>query len=443
MSYNLNYKGKNVLIFGLGILGRGLLDTIYFAKKGANVLVTDLKTKEQLKPALDKLKKYENIKYVLGKHQKEDFDWADLIIRNADVPQTSEFLKYAISKNKIVEMDESLFAKHCPCAIIGITGTRGKTTTSTLISMLLAKTGRKVYLAGNILNKATLPLLDKVKQDDLVVLELSSWQLQGFGWNKISPHISIVTNIYPDHLNRYSNMAEYINDKKYIYKFQTKNDFLILNKENPETIKMAKEAKSKVIWFEKAQVPKKWKLKIFGEHNLENIAAAISVAKIFKIKNSDIKKIVESFKGVEHRLELLKNYNGVDYINDSTSTTPIAGQKALASIEKPIVLICGGATKKIDLVDFAKDISKKTKAVILLEGTATADLEKLIISFGGEKLIKGRFNDFEKAVNIAKSLASAGDCVLLSPGCASFGLFLNEYDRGEKFKKIVEKITKD
>lgn len=441
MYYNKEFfKNKKVLILGLGLLGRGVLDCIFFAKRGAKVVVTDLKNKQQLKVSLDKLKKYHNIKYVLGKHRKQDINEADLIIRNADVPINSEYLQYAFKKGKQVEMDESLFAKNCPCPIIGITGTRGKTTTTMLIYEILKTIDRKVHLAGNILNKATLPLLDKVKSNDLVVLELSSWQLQAFGWHKISPHIGVFTNIYPDHLNKGQTMTEYINDKKNIFKYQSKDDYLVLNKQHPVTKKMASQVNSKLIWFEKKQVPKSWKIKLLGEHNLENIAAAINVAKIFKVKQKDIKQVIERFKDVEHRLEYVRTISGVDYYNDTTSTTPVAGQKALAAIKKPVVLIAGGATKKLNLSDFAKDIVKKTKAVILLEGTATDELEQGIIKYKGKELIAGRFDNFKKAVLKAQQLANTGDVVLLSPGCASFGMFVNEYDRGEQFKRIVEKL---
>jgi len=435
-----SYKNKNVLILGLGLLGRGLKDAIFFAQQKANVVVTDLKTAKQLKNSVDQLKKYKNIKLVLGQHRKQDINQADLIIRNAGVPLKSQYLQHAFKQNKKIEMDESLFAQYCPCPIIGVTGTRGKTTTATLIYELLKKTSKKVYLAGNIQGTATLPLIKKVTKNDLVVLELSSWQLQGFGWNKISPHIAIFTNIFPDHLNRYKGMKDYIADKKLIYQNQTKNDFLIINQDNLATKKLAAEAKSKTMLFSAADVPKNWQLNILGQHNLENIAAAIKVAKIFKIKTPTIKKVIENFRGVEHRLELVKTIKGINFINDTTSTTPVAGQKALAAVDKPIILIAGGAQKNLDLTDFAKDIVKKVKAVILLSGTATPDLKNKIIKFKGQDKIQGEFLNFKAAIKKAYSLADTSDTVLLSPGCSSFGLFINEFDRGEQFKRIVKNL---
>jgi len=437
-----DYKNKKVLIFGLGLLGRGVKDAIFFAEKGAEVRVTDLKKADALKESLEKLAKYQNISYTLGEHKEEDILWADLIIKNAGIPQSSPFLQFAIKNKKNIEMDESLFAKYCPCPIIGITGTRGKSTTTMLIGTLLQKTlpDKKIYLAGNLQGEATLPLIDIVTKDDLVVLELSSWQLQGFGVSGISPHIAVFTNIYHDHLNSYKNMTDYINDKKNIFKFQKSTDFFILNKDYARTRKLQSNAKANIIFFSGKDVPKKWKLKLLGKHNHENIAAAIAVGKIFNIPIETMESILSNFSGLEHRLEFVREVNGVTFINDTTSTTPIAGEMALKSIKKPVILIAGGATKNIDLNPFAKVIAKKTKAVVLLAGTATPELKQKIIAAGGENLIAGEFDNFKEAIRYAYSISLPSDVVLLSPGCASFGLFVNEFDRGNQFKKIVNQL---
>ncbi|MBT4722903.1 UDP-N-acetylmuramoyl-L-alanine--D-glutamate ligase [Candidatus Falkowbacteria bacterium] len=436
-----NYKNKKVLILGLGLLGRGVKDAIFFAEKGASVTVTDLKSKEELTESLEKLKPYD-IKYTLGEHKKEDIIGSDLIIRNAAVPADSKFLKLA-QKHKIpVEMDESLFAKYCPCPIIGITGTRGKTTTTILLGEVLKENikDKNILVAGNLQGQATLPLIDQVKKDDIVILELSSWQLQGFEKNEISPQIAIFTNVYPDHLNSYKTIKEYVADKKNIYKFQKKSDHCILNKENGYTNKLEKEVPSQITWFRKKDVPKKLKTKLLGNHNLENIAATLAVTKILDIPIEQVIKSIEKFKGVPHRQEFVKNINGIDFINDTTSTTPIAGKKALDSITTPIILIAGGATKNLNLNPFAKAITKECKAVILLEGTATDELERKIRKNGGKELIIDRFDDFQAAIEKAYSLALPNDTVLLSPGAASFGIFANEFDRGDQFKRIVNQL---
>jgi len=442
-----DFKNKKILIFGLGLLGRGVKDAIFFAEKGAQVRVTDLKNAEQLKHSVEQLKKYSNVEYSLGGHKNEDILWADLIIRNAGVPKNSPFIKLA-QKNKIkVDMDESLFAEYCPCPIIGITGTRGKSTTTALIYKILndyfSTKNKNVFLAGNIMGEATLPLIDKATKNDLIVLELSSWQLQGFGTKKISPHVAVFTNIFPDHLNYYKNMREYINDKKFIFQFQNKKDYCVINSTNNYTQKIIPEVPSKIITFSGQTFPADWSVKLPGKHNLENISAAVCVSQIFKIPEKDIKKSIAEFNGLEHRLEFVDEINDIDFFNDTTSTTPVAGVLALQSFNKPIVLIAGGATKNLNLSPFAKAIAKKVKAVILLEGTATDELQKKIINNKGGHLIAGRFNDFSEAFLRAYDLSLPGDIVLLSPGCASFGLFVNEFDRGEQFKKLVKKLKNE
>lgn len=431
------YQGKKVLIMGLGLLGGGVGVAKIFSEIGSKVIVTDLKSKGELKSSLRKLEGIP-IKFVLDKHNKKDFENCDLVVRNPAVPKNSPFLQIAKKKRIPITMETALFARFCSVPIIGVTGTRGKTTTATLIYELLKSAGKNALLGGNVRGMATLSLLKKIKNDSLVVLELSSWELQGFDQEKISPYIAVITNIYPDHLNRYKNMREYIKDKKIIFKYQNKDDFLVLNKENPYTKKMAKEAKAKIAWFSKDDFPPDWKLRLLGEHNRENAAAAYSVGEIFKLYSQWMRPVFETFRGVEYRLEEIAEIDGVKYINDTTSTIPQAAMAALRAFRRPIILLAGGASKNLDLSGLAKEIVKKTKAVVLLEGTATDRLESLINRSRGEEKILGRFSNFKKAVLAARKAAKKGDVILLSPGCASFGMFKNEYDRGEQFNKVVK-----
>ncbi len=441
-----NYKNKKVLIFGLGLLGRGLKDTIFFAKKGAQVTVTDLKSEKNLADSLIHLKEFDNIKYTLGKHEEKDFLEADLIIRNAGVPLNSPFLNLALENKIPVKMDESMFAKYCPCPIIGITGTRGKTTTATLIYEIIKKefeeSDKNVYLSGNIQGEAALPLIDKITENDLVVLELSSWQLQGFGWEKISPHIAVFTNIYQDHLNYYKTMSDYIADKKHIFLHQKKQDFCVINKHDRRISRFKKDIPSQLVEFSPRDLPEDWQIKLPGEHNRENAVAAWRVAELLGIKQETVKQVLAKFGGVPHRLELIKTINNIDFINDTTSTTPVATEKALSAVKGPIVLLAGGAYKKVPLKPLAEAIAKnrQVKAVVLLEGTATDELEEELTKTKVSNLIAGRFDDFKTAIEHAYSLSLPGDTVLLSPGCASFGMFINEFDRGEKFKKFVTQL---
>ncbi len=440
----MDFLGKKVLVMGLGIQGGGVGVARFFAEKGSKVKVTDLKTEKELKTSIDLLNDLP-ITYVLGEHREEDFINADLIIRNPDVLKNSSYLAVARKHHVPVEMDESLFFKLCPYRenIIGVTGTRGKTTTTHLIGEILEASGYKTLLGGNLRGVATLSLLDKMTPQTKVVLELSSWQLQGLDEDKISPHVAVLTNIYPDHLNRYQKMEAYLQDKKIIFKYQNKNDFLVLNFENKRCFDLAREARSKIVFFKKGDLPQSLisQLKLKGEHNLENVAAAYQVAKILRIDKKIVEKALTGFPGIPFRLEEIRMIDGVTFINDTTSTTPIATIKALkAYTGKKIILLAGGSSKNLDLKELAREISQRTKAVIFLEGTATDELLSEVSRQKSKIKILGKFDDLQKAVIQAKKTAEPGDYVILSPGCASFGMFKNEFDRGEQFNHAVFSI---
>ncbi len=433
----MNFKDKKVLIMGLGIIGKGLKDALFFYNNGAQVTVTDLKDESELIDSVSELKKYPNIKLHLGKHIESDFKENDIIVRNPAVPKDSNFLKIAQENNKEIVMEDSLFTSLANAKVIGITGTRGKTTSSTLVYEILKYAGLDVYLSGNVRGTASLPLLDKVKEDSYVVLELSSWQLQGFEAEKISPQYALITNIYEDHLNRYKGMSEYVGDKKNIYKFQKESDFLFLNKNIEEKYlnEFKNEAKAKIIYFSKNDF-ENYETNLIGGHNLENIAAARAIALELGIDEITIRKAVQNFQAIEFRLEKIKEINGISFVNDSASTAPIAGIKALNSFNQKVLLIAGGASKELALEDFAKTIKEKCQRVALLEGSDTDRLKELL----DEKLVVGVFKDLESAVKILYQQAKNRDIILLSPGAASFGIFKNEFDRGEQFNEIVNNL---
>lgn len=425
---------------GLGLLGRGLGDTIFLIECGAEVTVTDLKSPDQLRPSVERLKELP-VTIKLGGHDPDDFAQADMILRNADVPASSPYLEIAKHNGIPIEMDESLFCKFFDGLVVGITGTRGKTTTTYLINHILQGAKRKTHLAGNIMGVATLPLLKIVEPEDIVVLELSSWQLQGFHEARISPQASVFTNIYPDHLNRYHGMDEYIFDKKAIYSYQKPENFCVFNLDNSVTRDLSKESKSKVIYFEINDVPKDWEIRIPGAHNLENVAAAIQTTRTLGIPENIIREFSESFGGVEHRLQWLGTRNGVDFVNDTTSTTPVSGIVALNSLSsREILLIAGGADKKLDLSEFAKIAAARTKRIALLDGSATNELYRKLAQYGAESKIAGIFKDLESAINELYRSATKGQVILLSPACASFGMFRNEFHRGESFVKIFDAL---
>lgn len=429
------FQGQKVLVMGLGLYGGGIAVVKWLVRQGAVVTVTDLKTRKDLEPSLKKLKNLP-VKYVLGRHDQKDFAKADLVVQNPGVPRDSKYLKIARKKGIPIENDASLFFKYARGVIIGVTGTRGKSTTASLVHAILRKK-YKVHLAG-LPDQPIVGIIDRVNDDDLVVLELSSWQLEILGRQKLSPEVAVVTNIFPDHLNRYSSMASYIAAKKNIFKFQNHDDVAVLNAENKETKKMFKEVKSRLVKFSKKDFKNLANVSsLLGEHNQENLAAAIAVAKIFKVKNEDIKTAIKEFKSLPSRIELVAEKNGISFYNDTTSTTPDAAIAALNSFaKKNVILIAGGDTKNIPQEkyrEFAKAIKRNCKAVVLMAGPGS---EKIIKELNFSSLVTD-VKAMPEAVSLAKSFAKAGDVILLSPGSASFNLFVNEYDRGDRFNKAV------
>lgn len=432
----LHLRGKKVLIMGLGLLGGGVGATRFFIKKGAKVTVTDLKTKEQLGPALAKLEGLP-IRYVLGGHREEDFKNQDLIIRNPDVLPDSPYLAVARRRGIPIEMVESFFVKHAKAKVIGITGTRGKTTTTLLIGKLLKDAKLPTRVAGNVAGSSTLELLDTITPSTYVVLELSSFQLHGFGESKISPHIAVITNVFPEHLNHYKTLQEYVDDKKNIFQYQRRDNCLMLNRNDRFTEEFTKEAKSKVFLFDKDDIPHDWHLKLLGTHNLENAAAAMAVGKILTSSLATIKRSLTSFTPLPYRLERARTIHGITFVNDGVSTSPEATIAAIKSFDKKTLLLLGGNDKLLDFRALGKLVDRKAKAVFLMRGTATANIESAISK---KHLIKGWFDSLEDTVSAAYRFAKRGDIILFSPAATSFHWFNNIYERSEAFEKIVRNL---
>ena len=457
-NYKQFFKGKKITVMGLGLLGRAIGYTKFLAEclsrqdkaDGAALIVTDLKNEEQLRASVEAITNYElriknknKIKFVLGEHRLEDFKSRDMIIKAAGVPLDSPFINEARKNNIPVEMDVSLFAKLAPnVKIVGVTGTRGKSMTTTLIYEILSKNikDRKVYIGGNLRGVATLPLLKKVKDGDILVCELDSWQLQGFGEAKLSPNISVFTTFMADHMNYYLNdLKKYFEDKANIYKYQKKGDVLIIRPGMKKYIKKS-DAKGKYVVVNPKDV-ENWKFNVLGAHHRENLACAVEVAKQFNIPISKIKKTVADFKDLEGRMQLLRVYKGIKIYNDNNATTPeatIAGLEALSPTpgvgEKKIVLICGGADKNLPLDNFVKVINKSCKFVSLIPGSGT---DRLLFN-KNLKIESHKGTNFKDIVITAIKNAKKGDVVILSPAFASFGMFNNEYERNDQFIKIIK-----
>jgi len=445
MSYRKYFDGKKITLMGLGLLGRGLGDAIFMAKNGAKLVVTDLKSKEELKTSLSKLKKYKNIKYVLGEHCLNDFKNRDIILKSAGIPLKSNFLQIAKENNIPVEMDESLFAKLADVQVVGVTGTRGKTTVATLIFQILKEhekeLGCRVYLGGNIKGVATLPLLEKVKKGDIVVMELSSWQLQGFEDSKLSPQISVFTNFYDDHLNYYKNSRQkYFNDKANVFKYQKEDDLLFFTKQAEQSIKCYFKGKTlgQKFLVNINILPKNWKLKLLGKHNQENIALAMAVAYSLGLTKRQIKGNVENFMPVEGRLQFLRKYKGVDIYNDNNATSPEATISALKSFDgKKIISIIGGSSKGLDTKELVMEIKKRCQRVLLFKEKGTDEIKDELLNC--EKIEAFEEDGLRNCLNKALESSKRGSVLIFSPAFASFGkYFKNEFDRGDQFCNLVK-----
>jgi UDP-N-acetylmuramoylalanine--D-glutamate ligase len=436
------FKGKKITVMGLGLLGRGVGDVAFLAECGAELTVTDLKPVTALSPSLAKLRKFQNIKYILGEHRLEDFQNCDFVLKAAGVPLDSIHIKEAKKNNIPIEMSATLFAKLSGLPIVAVTGTRGKSTVTHLIAHILESAGKKIILGGNVRGVSNLQLLKKVKKDSVAVFELDSWQLQGFGDSKISPNISVFTTFFKDHMKYYDqDMKKYFSDKANIFKYQKKEDVLVVGAQAmPFVKKWGGVLKSKLLLADK-NLPKDFVLSIPGEHNIYNAALAVCVARVLGVKDELIKKALKNFRGVSGRLEFVRDIKGVKYYNDTTATTPEATLVALQALSLPkqgfgvkkIVLIMGGSDKGLDIGTLLKEIPKYCKAVILLSGSGTETIKNKITY---EKEV----DSLKKAVGLAKKLAVKGDIILLSPAFASFGMFENEYDRGDQFAKLIKSI---
>jgi UDP-N-acetylmuramoylalanine--D-glutamate ligase len=434
-------EGKKITLMGLGLLGRGIGDARFFASHGAELIVTDLKTEAELAPSIAQLAEFPNITYHLGGHRMEDFENRDLIIRANNAPLDSPFLAHARELGIPVEMDAALFAKLSQATIVGITGTRGKSTTTHLIYEM-AKAARQSspqaasknpWLGGNERDTATLSLLEKVGAGDLVILELDSWQLQGFEEDKISPHIAVWTNFMPDHMNYYKgDMDRYFQDKAAIARFQKAGDYFITTADIKERIE-SRFGSLTSNCITDATLPTDWEVALPGEHNRKNAAMAAAAARCLGISDKIIKNVLKTFSGLPGRLEFLGEKNGIAFYNDSNSTVPeatIAALAALAPQKRPIVLIAGGSDKELIFDELAGEIGKTVKTAALFEGNAT---EKLKIIWP-KNISFTMASDMKTACEAAMSNAKSGDIILLSPGATSFGLFKNEYDRGDQFR---------
>lgn len=455
------FRGMRVVVMGLGLHGGGVATTNWLTQHGARVLVTDQRTRAILRSSVAQLQHRSRISFVLGQHRLRDFRGADMIVQNPGVPAHSSYLAEARRYGIPVVNEATLFFRYCPCPIIGITGTKGKSTTSTLTQALLKKKyGHRVVLAGNIRTTAMMDILDGLKPSSLVVLELSSWQLEGLLMMKKSPHIAVVTNLLDDHLDRYASRASYFASKSFIWRWQQNDDLVLLNWDNAPSRRWKGKPKSKELWFSADTfnhataigVQRGWvverhgkvlrtivaqkNIALRGANALSAVMPAVYVALLHGVPLNAIRTVLRRFKGLPGRLEPIGTVGGVMFINDTTATTPVAAESALKSFQNKVILIAGGMNKKTPYNALARSIQQKVKKLVLLPGTGSDELVRLL---RGWKHITFAVS-MHDAVTKAFHQSQRGDTVVLSPAGSSFNLFKHEFDRGDQFVNAVRAL---
>ncbi len=465
------FAGKNVLVMGLGRFGGGV-DVARFAhRNGAKVTVTDLATAQQLSDSVSQLEEFADIEFHLGSHDLADFEQADIIVANPAVPADNEFLELARRAGKYATSQINIFFELCPARIIGITGANGKSTTAALTAHLLKNTSNEqratsdepVWLSGNIGNQPLLTTLDQIDANDLVVLELSSFQLEQLAQIQKAPKVALLTNLTPNHLDRYGTFANYCAAKESIFKFQEPDAnspaVSIFNGEDKIASewfeKYCKDTSRICIRFSTEDVSEDIRsvFPLPGRANLSNLAAAVAIAKYFGAEVGRIKCCLPEFKALPHRLELVEQVNGVRWYNDSKATTPKSAVAALEAFDQPVIIIAGGYDKNIPFDELGQKIAEHAKAAILIGQTAPKIAEAIsnvVIPLRGAKRRSNPdeqgtkvelFSSLADAVTLANRLAVNGDVVLLSPACASYDMFENYEQRGCEFIRLVRRLS--
>ena len=443
------YIDRDVVVIGLG--RSGLAAARLLKKKGARVKVTEISNRSNEIGERARLLLDEGIEVETGRHSLSLIDEAALVVVSPGVPQQAAPISYARKHGVPVIGELELAAYFCKAPLIAVGGTNGKSTTVTLLGEIFKRAGRSAFVAGNI-GYPLCDFVDELSPADLAIVEVSSFQLETT--RSFKPWIAILLNITPDHLNRYNNSFDnYAKTELSFFKNQSADDYALLN--DDDTLVRVAPTKAKVIKFSRRNelsegifVKDGWvcsrfdgieniilscdEIKLHGVHNLENILAAVGAAIICGVSSEDIGNVLREFSGLPHRMEFVRNFAGVSFINDSKGTNVGAVLKSLESISSPIILIAGGSAKGADFSLLRRSVKAKVRIAVLL-GEAQEIMEKALI---GTVQVK-RADSLEEAVKLAHSLADKGDTVLLSPGCSSFDMFANFEERGEVFKKAV------
>jgi len=451
-------NGKHVVILGLARQGTALAR--FLVQAGAEVTVSDIKPKSELKEALASLEGLP-IRYVLGKHPLSLLNKADLLCLSGGVPLDTPVVVEARRRGIPLSNDAQLFLERCPAPIVGITGSAGKTTTTALVGEMCRAAGLSTWVGGNIGNPLIADL-ERIRPDDRVVMELSSFQLELM---TVSPHIAAVLNITPNHLDRHSRMEDYIAAKRNIVAYQRPEDFAVLGFDDANARSLAIETAAHLLWFSGGaevdegafktngtltlrlngvdrEICRASEVRLRGRHNLLNVLAACALAGVAGVPVEAMRQVILTFTGVEHRLELVRELNGVQWYDDSIATAPERTLAALRSFEGPIVLLAGGRDKKLPWDEFAREVTARVRYLITF-----GEAGPMIARLANEALGKGAGNatlesvaqveTLDEAVALAARVARPGDVVLLSPGGTSFDAFRDFAARGDRFKELV------
>lgn len=451
----MNLKNKNILLVGLAKTG---ISTIkHLNKLGAKVVVNDIKDKDKLKGILDELSDLNNVEYILGYHP-ENVDDIDMAVVSPGVPLDLPFILKLKSKNiEIIGEVELAYRLSQNPMFIGITGTNGKTTTTSLVGEIFKKANIDTYIVGNIGNPV-IDTVDVANKNSVLVTELSSFQLESI--DTFKPHVSAILNFTEDHLNRHHTMEAYMEAKARIFKNQDEKDFCVLNYDDKDVKSLSDNVKAKKIFFsrkksldcgiyldednniiinidKKIKLLNKDELSLPGNHNLENCMAAAAIAYVSNIDIDVIREVLKTFAGVEHRQEFVRNLNGIMFVNDSKATNPDSSIKAIESYNRPIVLIAGGMDKQSSFDEFL-DAAKENVYALVLLGETAQKIKECAQNKGFDNITVVK--DMKEAVNASYQIAKGGDVVLLSPACASWDMYKSFEVRGIDFKDNVHNL---
>lgn len=454
-------RGTRYTVMGLGVLGGGVGVARYLARHGGIVTVTDMHPAEQLQTSLDLLSDLP-ITFHLGGHDAADFtqEHADVVIRNPGVRRSSPYLALARESGVRIEMEMSLFFRACRAPILGITGTKGKTSVSTLCGEIMRAWNPDAVLAGNM-GISALAMVDDILPEQPVVIELSSWQLEAMDEHALGPQVAVLTNISPDHLDAYDSFDDYADTKRTIGKHVPHDGVVVYNNDDAEARTIVDITNARLMPFglqdpgidgawlfgddlivrwegEEVRIPRPTQLQLSGDHGTSNALAAFAATWAYGAPIEAIEQGMRAFAGVPNRMEEVAMVDGVLFVNDTSATAPaaaIGGLRLLDERAREVRLIAGGADKRTDLTPFADEIARCRPQVFLLGGTVTPNLQALLDERGVP--YAGPFDSMPAAFAAAVDGVQPGDIVTLTPGCASFGIFRNEFDRGEQFRAAV------